>query len=163
MLLDSWFIMSTSSEQGVKLNSKSLNCISEASATLPESSLTWCLAQLSKTSTLADSPSSGLTGADNKFITGGDKARDADKRLRAGQWRALVAIRTQHIKGGGGRIARYQSRGGLPPLLDLLKRPESSRKFLDLALSILANCCTEKGTRVDVRNMLTLTKFCSNV
>ncbi|KAK7167692.1 hypothetical protein R3I94_001931 [Phoxinus phoxinus] len=143
--------MSTPLEQGIKLNSKSLNSTSEASTILPESSLTWCLAQLSKTSILADSPSSGLTGADNKSITGGDKARDADKRLRAGQWRALVAIRTQHIKGGGGRIARYQSRGGLPPLLDLLKRPESSRKFLDLALSILANCCTEKVTRVEVR------------
>uniref|UniRef100_A0A671QBB8 Armadillo repeat-containing protein 5-like n=1 Tax=Sinocyclocheilus anshuiensis TaxID=1608454 RepID=A0A671QBB8_9TELE len=108
-------------QQGVKRHSKSLNSTSEAFATLPESSLTWCLAQLSKTRTL---------------------------------WRALVAIRTQHIKGGGGRIARYQSRGGLPPLLDLLRRPESSRKFLDLALSILANCCTEKQTRLEVRKML---------
>ncbi len=154
MLLDSWFIMSTSSEQGVKRHSKGLNSTTEAFATLPESSLTWCLAQLSKTRTLADCHSSGLTGADNKFVTGGDKARDADKRLKAGQWRALVAIRTQHIKGGGGRIARYQSRGGLPPLLDLIRRPESSRKFLDLALSILANCCTEKQTRQEVRKML---------
>ncbi|XP_016124628.1 armadillo repeat-containing protein 5-like [Sinocyclocheilus grahami] len=145
--------MSTPSEQGVKRHSKSLNSTSEAFATLPESSLTWCLAQLSKTRTLADSHSSGLTGAENRIVTGGDKARDADKRLKAGQWRALVAIRTQHIKGGGGRITRYQSRGGLPPLLDLLRRPESSRKFLDLALSILANCCTEKQTRLEVRKL----------
>ncbi|ROL28059.1 Armadillo repeat-containing protein 5 [Anabarilius grahami] len=145
--------MSTPLEQGIKRSSKGSNSTSEASTILPESSLTWCLAQLSKTSTLADSPSSGLTGADNKPITGGDKARDADKRLKAGQWRALVAIRTQHIKGGRAMIARYQSRGGLRPLLDLLKRPESSRKFLDLALSILANCCTEKGTRVEVRKL----------
>ncbi|XP_043084732.1 armadillo repeat-containing protein 5 [Puntigrus tetrazona] len=145
--------MSTPSEQGVKRHSKSSNGTSESIATLPESSLTWCLAQLSKTRTLADSHSSGLTGAENKIINGGDKTRDADKRLKAGQWRALVAIRTQHIKGGGGRIARYQSRGGLPPLLDLLRRPESSRKFLDLALSILANCCTEKQTRLEVRKL----------
>ncbi|KAF4116128.1 hypothetical protein G5714_003617 [Onychostoma macrolepis] len=145
--------MSTPPEQGVKRHSKGLNSTSEAFATLPESSLTWCLAQLSKTRTLADSHSSGLTGAENKIVTGGDKARDADKRLKAGQWRALVAIRTQHIKGGGSRIARYQSRGGLPPLLDLLRRPESSRKFLDLALSILANCCTEKQTRLEVRKL----------
>lgn len=137
-------------EQGLKLNLKSSHCASEASTTLPESSLTWCLAQLSKSSLLADS---GLTGADNKGAAGGDKARDADKRLKAGQWRALVAIRTQHIKGGGSRIARYQSRGGIPPLLDLLRRPESSRKFVDLALSILANCCTEKGTRLQVRKL----------
>uniref|UniRef100_A0A8C1A2F6 Armadillo repeat containing 5 n=1 Tax=Cyprinus carpio carpio TaxID=630221 RepID=A0A8C1A2F6_CYPCA len=109
-------IMSTPLEQGVKRHSKSLNSTSEVLATLPESSLTWCLAQLSKTRTL---------------------------------WRALLAIRTQHIKGGGGRIARYQSQGGLPPLLDLLRRPESSRKFLDLALSILANCCTERQTRLE--------------
>lgn len=140
------FIMSL--EQGLKLNVKSSHCASEASTTLPESSLTWCLAQLSKSSTLADS---GLTGGEKKAATGGDKARDADKRLKAGQWRALVAIRTQHIKGGGGRIARYQSRGGIPPLLDLLRQPESSRKFVDLALSILANCCTERGTRLQVR------------
>uniref|UniRef100_A0A672JUV8 Armadillo repeat-containing protein 5-like n=1 Tax=Sinocyclocheilus grahami TaxID=75366 RepID=A0A672JUV8_SINGR len=125
VLLGSWFIMSTPPEQGIKRHPKSSNSTSEASATLTESSLTWCLAQL-----------------------------DADKRLKAGQWRALVAIRMQHIKGGGSRIARYQSRGGLPPLLDLLRRPESSRKFLDLALSILANCCTEKQTRLEVRKML---------
>ncbi|XP_016323550.1 armadillo repeat-containing protein 5-like [Sinocyclocheilus anshuiensis] len=145
--------MSTPPEQGIKRHPKSSNSTSEASATLTESSLTWCLAQLSKTRMLADSHSSGLTGADNKPITEGDKARDADKRLKAGQWRALVAIRMQHIKGGGSRIARYQSRGGLPPLLDLLRRPESSRKFLDLALSILANCCTEKQTRLEVRKL----------
>uniref|UniRef100_A0A8C1Z5S9 Armadillo repeat containing 5 n=1 Tax=Cyprinus carpio TaxID=7962 RepID=A0A8C1Z5S9_CYPCA len=145
--------MSTPLEQGVKRHSKSLNSTSEVLATLPESSLTWCLAQLSKTRTLADSHSSGLAGAENKIVTGGDKARDADKRLKAGQWRALLAIRTQHIKGGGGRIARYQSQGGLPPLLDLLRRPESSRKFLDLALSILANCCTERQTRLEVRKL----------
>lgn len=141
------FTMSARLEEDFKNFSKVSTSTKEGSS-CPESSLTWCLTQLSKASSLADS---GLTEAGNKQITGGEKARDADKRLRVGQWRALVAIRTQHIKGGGRKIAWYQARGGLPPLLDLLKRPESSRKFLDLALSILANCCTEKGTRLQVR------------
>lgn len=140
--------MSTLLGQEIKKSSKGSASIPEGSSAVPESSLTWCLTQLSKASTLTDS---GLTEAGNKPINAGEKARDADKRLRACQWRALVAIRTQHIKGGGSRIARYRARGGLSPLLDLLRRPESSRKLMDLALSILANCCTEKGTRTEVR------------
>uniref|UniRef100_A0A3B4YIM0 Armadillo repeat containing 5 n=1 Tax=Seriola lalandi dorsalis TaxID=1841481 RepID=A0A3B4YIM0_SERLL len=64
-------------------------------------------------------------------------------------WRALVAIRTQHIKGDKAGIARFRTQGGLRPLLDLLKHPECSRKTLDLALSILANCCTELETRIE--------------
>ncbi|KAI4875349.1 hypothetical protein NFI96_022838 [Prochilodus magdalenae] len=120
----------------------------EASSVSPEASLSWCLAQLTKSNS-----SSGLTGADNKLISGRETSRDADKRLKAGQWRALVAIRTQHIKGGRSRILHYQARGGLPPLLEILRRPESSRKILDLVLSILANCCTEKDARAEVRKM----------
>uniref|UniRef100_A0A4W4FX56 BTB domain-containing protein n=1 Tax=Electrophorus electricus TaxID=8005 RepID=A0A4W4FX56_ELEEL len=112
-----------------------------------EMSLSWCLAQLTKSSPSPGSPSSGLTGADVKAVTG----REAYKRLRAGQWKALVAIRTQHIKGGSSRLVRFRTQGGLHPLLDILRRPESSRKILDLALSILANCCTEKHTRAEVR------------
>uniref|UniRef100_A0A3B4ZQF0 Armadillo repeat containing 5 n=1 Tax=Stegastes partitus TaxID=144197 RepID=A0A3B4ZQF0_9TELE len=76
--------------------------------------------------------------------SGGGK--EMDKRSRVSQWRALVAIRTQHIKGDKAGIARFRSQGGLRPLLDLLKHPECSRKTLDLALSILANCCTELET-----------------
>lgn len=140
--------MSTLLGQEIKKSSKGSASTPEGSSAVPESSLTWCLTQLSKASTLTES---GLTEAGNKPINAGEKARDADKRLRACQWRALVAIRTQHIKGGGSRIARYRARGGLSPLLDLLRRSESSRKLLDLALSILANCCTEKGTRTEVR------------
>ncbi|XP_036445710.1 LOW QUALITY PROTEIN: armadillo repeat-containing protein 5 [Colossoma macropomum] len=120
----------------------------EASSVPLESSLSWCLAQLTKSNS-----SSGLTGADNKPISGRETSREADKRLKAGQWRALVAIRTQHVKGGRSRIVHYQAKGGLPPLLDILRRPESSRKVLDLALSILANCCTEKETRAEVRKL----------
>ncbi|XP_053095392.1 armadillo repeat-containing protein 5 [Pangasianodon hypophthalmus] len=115
----------------------------EASCPSPESSLSWCLVQLNRTSPRADA----LTGPDPR------PSREADKRLRAGQWRALVAIRTHHIKGGSSRIGRYQAQGGLPPLLAILRRPESSRKILDLTLSILANCCTEKETRAEVRRL----------
>lgn len=74
-----------------------------------------------------------------------------DKRSRVSQWRALVAIRTQHIKGDKAGIARFRTQGGLRPLLDMVKNPDCPRKTLDLALSILANCCTELETRVEVR------------
>lgn len=116
-----------------------------------ESSLSWCLAQLTKSGSVERS-STGLTGADNKPLNGRETSKEVDKRLKAGQWRALVAIRTQHIKGGRSRIVQYLAKGGLPPLLDILRRPESSRKILDLTLSILANCCTEKETRAEVRD-----------
>lgn len=109
----------------------------------PESSLTWCLAHLSK-------PGSGTEHQGHDKTDSGD-GRDVDKRFRVSQWRALVAIRTQHIKGDKAGIDRFRTRGGLRPLLDLLKQPECSRKTLDLALSILANCCTEVETRIEVR------------
>ncbi|XP_023153720.2 armadillo repeat-containing protein 5 isoform X2 [Amphiprion ocellaris] len=111
----------------------------------PESSLTWCLAHLSKPGSGAEPQ--GQSQADS----GGGK--EMDKRSRASQWRALVAIRTQHIKGDKAGITRFRTQGGLRPLLDLLKRPECSRKTLDLALSILANCCTELETRLEVRKL----------
>ncbi|XP_070779102.1 armadillo repeat-containing protein 5 [Enoplosus armatus] len=111
----------------------------------PESSLTWCLAHLSK-------PGSGAEHHGHcKADSGG--GRDMDKKSRVSQWRALVAIRTQHIKGDKAGIARFRTQGGLQPLLDLLKHPECSRKTLDLALSILANCCTELETRIEVRKL----------
>ncbi|KAM7371530.1 hypothetical protein PAMP_008759 [Pampus punctatissimus] len=108
----------------------------------PESSLTWCLTHLSK-------PRSGAEHG--KADSGG--GREMDKRCRVSQWRALVAIRTQHIKGDKVGIARFRTQGGLRPLLDLLGHPECSRKTLDLALSILANCCTELETRIEVRKL----------
>lgn len=113
------------------------------SSSSPESSLTWCLDHLSKP---------GSSGSEHgKSDTG--SGRDTDKRSRVSQWRALVAIRTQHIKGDKAGIARFRTQGGLRPLLDLLQHPECSRKTLDLALSILANCCTELETRIEVRLM----------
>uniref|UniRef100_W5KN15 Armadillo repeat containing 5 n=1 Tax=Astyanax mexicanus TaxID=7994 RepID=W5KN15_ASTMX len=119
----------------------------EANSESVESSLSWCLAQLTKQSSSAERPSTGLTGADNNKPVSGREA--------------LVAIRTHHIKGGRSRIAQYQAKGGLPPLLEILRRPESSRKILDLALSILANCCTEKETRTEVRGVEVLKRHSS--
>ncbi|XP_040046478.2 armadillo repeat-containing protein 5 [Gasterosteus aculeatus] len=104
----------------------------------PESSLSWCLAHLSKPGSGAEHQGHG---------------REVDKRSKVSQWRALVAIRTQHIKGDKAGIARFRTQGGHRPLLDLLKNPECSRKTLDLALSILANCCTELQTRIEVRKL----------
>lgn len=108
----------------------------------PETSLTWCLAHLSKIGPAAENH------RQDKTDTG--SGREMDKRSRASQWRALVAIRTQHIKGDKAGIARFRTQGGLRPLLDLLKHPDCSRKILDLSLSILANCCTELETRIEV-------------
>uniref|UniRef100_A0A4W5LKX3 Armadillo repeat containing 5 n=1 Tax=Hucho hucho TaxID=62062 RepID=A0A4W5LKX3_9TELE len=120
----------------------------EVSSASPETSLTWCLSQLSKPVTAAaEDHKPGTAGPD----TNGH--RELDKRVKAGQWRALVSIRTQHIKGGSSGIARFRGQGGLRTLLDLLNHPECSRKTLDLALSILANCCTERQTRAEVREL----------
>ncbi|XP_070838172.1 armadillo repeat-containing protein 5 [Chaetodon trifascialis] len=111
----------------------------------PESSLTWCLAHLSK-------PGSGAEHHGHGKADSGS-SRETDKRSRVSQWRALFAIRTQHIKGDKAGIARFRTQGGLRPLLDLLRRPDCPRKTLDLALSILANCCTELETRIEVRKL----------
>lgn len=105
----------------------------------PESSLTWCLAHLVK-----PGPGSGL---------GTDCGRELDRKGRLCQWRALLAIRTEHIKGDKAGITRFRSQGGLRPLVELLHRPQCSRKTLDLALSILANCCTELETREEVTQL----------
>uniref|UniRef100_A0A3B4GBK6 Armadillo repeat containing 5 n=1 Tax=Pundamilia nyererei TaxID=303518 RepID=A0A3B4GBK6_9CICH len=107
----------------------------------PESSLTWCLTHISKSG----------SGSERQGQSGSGGARETDKRSKVSQWRALVAIRTQHIKGGKAGIARFRGQGGLRHLLDLIKHPECSRKTLDLALSILGNCCTELETRIEVR------------
>lgn len=110
----------------------------------PESSLTWCLAHLSKSGP-GPEPGPGI-----------DCGRELDRKGRLCQWRALLAIRTEHIKGDKAGITRFRSQGGLRPLLELLRRPQCSRKTLDLALSILANCCTEPETREEVGMLETL-------
>ncbi|XP_067089460.1 armadillo repeat-containing protein 5 [Osmerus mordax] len=122
--------------------------LKEASSSLPESSLTWCLSQLSKPGPATEDQTKVMTGKD----TGGG-GRETDTKTKARQWRSLVAIRTQHIKGSGSGITRFRLKGGLKPLLNLIKDPKCSRKTLDLALSILANCCTERETRFVVRKL----------
>ncbi|KAM6452838.1 armadillo repeat-containing protein 5 [Liasis olivaceus] len=69
-----------------------------------------------------------------------------------GLGKALLALRTQHIKETGG-IARFRTCGGLAPLLGILSGPPRPRRTLDLALSILGNCCTEGGSRTQVREL----------
>ncbi|XP_015261812.1 PREDICTED: armadillo repeat-containing protein 5 [Gekko japonicus] len=74
------------------------------------------------------------------------------KGTEPGLGKALLALRTQHIKEAGG-IARFRSRGGLAPLLGVLASAPRPRRTLDLALSILGNCCTEGGSRSQVREL----------
>ncbi|XP_024648950.2 armadillo repeat-containing protein 5 [Macaca nemestrina] len=140
-------------------------------------SLSFCLAQL------AAAAGEGL---------GGEKDPAANETPLG---RALLALRTRHIKAAGG-IERFRARGGLRPLLALLRRaatagsapsqagpgsapsaasaasspapasgpapsvpsstpspPVRLRKTLDLALSILADCCTEGACRAEVRRL----------
>ncbi|XP_055754006.1 armadillo repeat-containing protein 5-like isoform X1 [Salvelinus fontinalis] len=140
--------MASKSVPGIQKHGTCLGNPREVASASPETSLTWCLSQLSKPGrAAAEDHKPGTAGPD----TSGH--RQLDKRVKAGQWRALVAIRTQHIKGGSSGIARFRGQGGLRTLLDLLKHPECSRKTLDLVLSILANCCTERQTRVEVRKL----------
>uniref|UniRef100_A0A3B3Y598 BTB domain-containing protein n=1 Tax=Poecilia mexicana TaxID=48701 RepID=A0A3B3Y598_9TELE len=113
----------------------------EGQTLTPESSLTWCLAHLCE------------PGSPGRAEHQTAPSKDTDKRSKMHQWRALVAIRTQHIKGDKAGIARFRGKGGVKVLLNLLKHPECSRKVLDLALSILANCCTELETRLEVRKL----------
>lgn len=138
-------------------------------------SLSFCLAQL--TAAAGEGPGWGKDPATNETPLG----------------RALLALRTRHIKAAEG-IERFRARGGLRPLLALLRRtaaagpapsqagsgsapssvasagpspgpapaaespltpsaPVRLRKTLDLALSILANCCTEGACRAEVRRL----------
>ncbi|XP_021063475.1 armadillo repeat-containing protein 5 [Mus pahari] len=138
-------------------------------------SLSFCLAQL--TAAAGEGPGGGKDPATNETPLG----------------RALLALRTRHIKAAEG-IERFRARGGLRPLLALLRRtaaagpapsqaasgsapssvasagstpghapaaeslltpslPMRLRKTLDLALSILANCCTEGACRAEVRRL----------
>uniref|UniRef100_A0A8C9J644 Armadillo repeat containing 5 n=1 Tax=Panthera tigris altaica TaxID=74533 RepID=A0A8C9J644_PANTA len=131
-------------------------------------SLSFCLAQ--------------LTAAAGEGLGGGKDTATNETPLG----RALLALRTRHVKAAGG-IERFRARGGLRPLLALLRRaaaagpapsqagsgsapssgpapssassssspspPARLRKTLDLALSILANCCTEGACRTEVRRL----------
>ncbi|XP_066131846.1 armadillo repeat-containing protein 5 isoform X1 [Saccopteryx bilineata] len=146
----------------------------------PTDSLSFCLAQ--------------LTAAAGEGLGGVKDTATNETPLG----RALLALRTRHVKAAGG-IERFRARGGLLPLLALLRRasaagpapsqagsgsapssvesaatagpappsgpapaaasssspspPARLRKTLDLALSILANCCTEGACRAEVRRL----------
>ncbi|CAN8173967.1 unnamed protein product, partial [Coccothraustes coccothraustes] len=65
--------------------------------------------------------------------------------------RALLALRARHTRRAGGP-ARFRERGGLGPLLELVE-PERPRRVLELALSVLGNCCTEPGCRRQARSL----------
>ncbi|XP_064900373.1 armadillo repeat-containing protein 5 [Columba livia] len=72
-------------------------------------------------------------------------------RAEPGLLRALLSLRSRHTRRPGG-AARFRERGGLGPLLELLG-PDGSRRVLDLALSVLGNCCTEPGCRRQARSL----------
>ncbi|XP_053119470.1 armadillo repeat-containing protein 5 [Hemicordylus capensis] len=74
------------------------------------------------------------------------------KGTEPGLGKALLVLRTQHIKEAGG-IAHFRARGGLAPLLGVLAGGPRPRRTLDLALSILGNCCTEGDSRTQVREL----------
>ncbi|XP_057245263.1 armadillo repeat-containing protein 5 [Malurus melanocephalus] len=65
--------------------------------------------------------------------------------------RALSALRSRHTRRAGGP-ARFRHGGGLKPLLELVD-PRRPRRILDLALSVLGNCCTERGCRRETRRI----------
>ncbi|XP_005882172.1 PREDICTED: armadillo repeat-containing protein 5 [Myotis brandtii] len=110
----------------------------------PTDSLSFCLAQ--------------LTAAAGEGLGGTKDTATNETPLG----RALLALRTRHIKAAGG-IERFRARGGLLPLLALpapssaslstSSPPARLRKTLDLALSILADCCTEGACRTEVRRL----------
>ncbi|XP_004706063.1 armadillo repeat-containing protein 5 [Echinops telfairi] len=141
----------------------------------PTDSLSFCLSQ--------------LTAAAEEGLDGTKDTATNETPLG----RALLALRTRHVKAAAG-IERFRARGGLRPLLALLRRaaaagpapsqassgsapstgspgpappsdpasaassstsspPVRLRKTLDLALSILANCCTEGASRAEVRKL----------
>lgn len=76
----------------------------------------------------------------------------------AGLGRALSELRSRHVSRAGG-AGLFRRRGGLALLLALLTDPAraavlgTSRRNLELALSLLANSCTEAGSRAQVRQL----------
>ncbi|KAG9464490.1 hypothetical protein GDO78_019861 [Eleutherodactylus coqui] len=75
-----------------------------------------------------------------------------------GLGRALSELRSRHVSRAGG-AGLFRMEGGLPLLLALFTDPAraavlgNSRRNLELALSLLANSCTEAGSRAQVRQL----------
>lgn len=63
-------------------------------------------------------------------------------------YKALVSLRTDLIKNKAGIDLFYEC-DGIPPLVRLIGKPYE--KILDVALSILGNCCTTKDCCKQVR------------
>ena len=68
-------------------------------------------------------------------------------------YNALVLVRTHFIKEKDG-IAKLRQHGGLELIIDVLRRHEDH--VLDVALSILGNCCLETETRIKVSSICQL-------
>ncbi|XP_032063196.1 armadillo repeat-containing protein 5 [Aythya fuligula] len=79
-----------------------------------------------------------------------------------GLGRALRALRSLHTRNEAGAV-RFRARGGLGPLLELLRDPQTQAqaqegsggrgRSLGLALSVLGNLCTEPGCRRQARSL----------
>ncbi|CAI9623607.1 unnamed protein product [Staurois parvus] len=76
----------------------------------------------------------------------------------AGLGAALSELRSRYVSRAGG-AEKFRRSGGLAMLVHLLTDPSaaavlgSSRRSLELGLSVLANGCTEPGSRVQVREL----------
>ncbi|XP_075117749.1 armadillo repeat-containing protein 5 [Leptodactylus fuscus] len=76
----------------------------------------------------------------------------------AGLGKVLSELRSRHVSRAGG-AELFRKRGGLALLLGLFTDPAraatlgTSRRNLELALSLLANSCTEAGSRAQVRRL----------
>lgn len=100
----------------------------------------------------ASAPRGPRVGGPGPTVSLGHCLAQLQRGTEPGLGKALLALRTQHIKETGG-IARFRARGGLAPLLGVLAAAPRPRRTLDLALSILGNCCTEAGSRTQVREL----------
>lgn len=87
----------------------------------------------------------------------GAKMKDSSwifKKLRSSNsssssiFNALVEMRSRFIKEPNG-VLKLRTEGGIELLLGLIQRPNS--KIVDISLSILGNCCMDKGARDEVR------------
>lgn len=61
--------------------------------------------------------------------------------------RALIKLRTNVVKDKDG-VALFRKAGGVYPMVRFLNKPHE--KILEIVLSILGNCCTEKDSCKEV-------------
>ncbi|XP_070571981.1 armadillo repeat-containing protein 5-like [Ptychodera flava] len=63
---------------------------------------------------------------------------------------SLTRIRSEFIRRSDG-VEEFRRLGGLKPLLTLISTP--NERIVDVSLSILANCCMEEKTRIQVKRL----------